>query len=90
MSGKFWSVHDDLYETPLDDNALARIARDNGLASPFTKSASRQAAELAVRGDIHDAQLLGVNRTPTFILCCPGHKVYRLLNLDQVPQFIRG
>jgi protein-disulfide isomerase len=69
--GKFWEMHDLLYENQdaLDDEDLAKYARALHLDVPrFVKEMAGQAYTERVRGDFRSGVRNGVNGTPSFFI----------------------
>lgn len=85
LQGSFEAFHRALYDrqASLSDAVIAGIAHTVGLDMAATQGAARRRAEAAVNEDITSAQRLGVQGTPTFFLCMPGGRVWRLPGLDQ-------
>jgi len=70
MQGKFWEMHDTLYEnqTALDDESLARYAADLGLDARLISEVAAGAHAARVREDFQSGARGGVNGTPTFFI----------------------
>jgi protein-disulfide isomerase len=69
--GKFWEMHDALYEhqRALDDAHLVSYARNVGLdEAPFVKDLQSHAYQRRVREDFMSGVRSGVNGTPTFFI----------------------
>jgi len=69
--GKFWEMHDRLYEhqRQLDDTALVRHAAELGLeAARFDREMAEHAHADRVREDFMSGVRSGVNGTPTFFI----------------------
>jgi formate-nitrite transporter family protein len=69
--GKFWEMHDMLYENQdaLDDRHLVRYAADLGLdAKQLARELEAGTFEAAVREDFRSGVRSGVNGTPTFFV----------------------
>ena len=69
--GKFWEMHDRLFERQfaLDDEYLVEYATDLGLdAQRFAKELAEGAYAPRVREDFRSGVLSGVNGTPTFFI----------------------
>ncbi|MCI4320456.1 MAG: DsbA family protein [Thermoplasmata archaeon] len=69
--GKFWEMHDTLYEHQgaLDPSDLVRYASRLGVATgPFTAELDRHAYAERVREDFSSGVRSGVNGTPTFYI----------------------
>lgn len=73
----FWNAHDRLYGEELNRDALMR----------FSARAPRE-ARAAVAADVALAARLGVNGTPTFVLCTPDGAVYKLPSLTFLEKFV--
>jgi hypothetical protein len=41
-----------------------------------------------VDSDLTEANALGLNSTPSFLLCCPDGKVVRLQTVKQISRFV--
>jgi len=69
--GKFWQMHDDLYEhqTELSTELLATLATKNELdANSLTEALVRQTFQKRVRKDFIGGARSGVNGTPTYFI----------------------
>ena len=68
--GKFWEMHDTLYEnqTALDDEDLAQYAADLGLDARLISEVVAGAYVERVREDFRSGARGGVNGTPTFFI----------------------
>ncbi len=69
--GKFWAMHDTLFEHQrhLDDDHLLRYARDLGLdTGAFAEQLAAHAFAARVREDFMSGVRSGVNGTPTFFI----------------------
>lgn len=69
--GKFWEMHDKLYENQqaLEDHDLLMYARELGLeTTQFTKDMNASKIEELVQDDFQSGIRSGVNGTPTFFI----------------------
>lgn len=69
--GKFWEMHDRLFERQfaLDDASVAEYARELGLdVARFRRELERRVYEPRVREDFRSGVMSGVNGTPTFFI----------------------
>ena len=69
--GKFWEMHDHLFEhqSRLDDAALLRYAADLGLdVKQFERDLKKHTYAARVREDFQSGVMSGVNGTPTFFI----------------------
>lgn len=68
--GLFWQYHDALFTAPaLSSEGFSRAAADLGLSLPrFKACVGSEASSAAVRKDMREAQQMGINSTPTFIV----------------------
>ncbi len=69
--GKFWEMHDTLFEhsNDLSADALKRYAAELGLKSnEFNACLDSEASRAAVLKDVQEAQQAGVSGTPTFVI----------------------
>jgi 2-hydroxychromene-2-carboxylate isomerase len=83
MHGKFWPVHDALFAAQLNlvdepEVTFKRVCANAGLSNSLESPKERDAARHRLDRDRKDAATVGVNGTPTFFLCCPGNKVFRV------------
>lgn len=76
--GKFWQVHNRLYEKHdlLSETFLAQMARK--------ETGNSEQARKNVQEDEKAAKKIGVEGTPTFLLCTPDKKVLTLHSLSQI------
>jgi protein-disulfide isomerase len=76
LQGKFWQMHDKLYETQgaWSDSTDAKsvfigYAKDMGLdVTKFTSDIDSAAVKNKVQGDSNDGTTIGIDQTPTFFL----------------------
>lgn len=70
QQGMFWQYHDALFSgDSITPTYLNRIAANLGLnLSRFNECIDSEAARTAVRLDVHEANQLGINSTPAFII----------------------
>ena len=70
QQGLFWKYHDALFSaSDLSDRSLNRIAQAVGLdTTKFDQCMTSDRSGEIVRKDIEDAQRIGINSTPTFIV----------------------
>lgn len=82
-SGKFWPVHEALFASSLEDEAIREILKQSGVTlgkdDPF---------QIRVSEDLALAKRLGVDRTPSFFLCLPDKRVVRLRSLGDCEEII--
>jgi len=90
LVGKFWPMHDVLYarQAELSDSTIGTLlSRTAGISRPSARM--RASASQRVAGDIADAEICGVDGTPTYLLCTPTGEVYRFNTLQDIPSYIR-
>ncbi len=89
-SGKFWQVHDSLYEhqATLSDVTIRSILALNGISAD-DDSLLRTSAKERVANDLRDAERCEIHSTPTFLLCDESGMVFRLGALEQVHQIVK-
>ncbi|MGA2910697.1 MAG: thioredoxin domain-containing protein [Candidatus Microgenomates bacterium] len=76
LQGKFWQMHDKLYETQNDwsgstdaRSIFIGYAKDLGLdVTKFTADIDSSAVKNKVQSDMNDGNTIGINETPTFFL----------------------
>lgn len=83
IQGKFWEMHEYLYSQQARLNA-ANLSELSALGKSY-----HNRSRAIVAKDVQDAKNLGVDATPTFILCCPDGRVLRLGGLSQVEAFLQ-
>ncbi len=67
--GRFWEMHDALYENALDPALYSGLARRLGLdAGKFSTCQGNPASTRAIWRDVAEAQRLGINATPSFLI----------------------
>ncbi len=89
--GVFWRVHDELYEIDPEKFNSYSIQKVISRCVPDQKrfrEVARTSAMGVIKSDMATAKKLAVNGTPTFILCCPNRKVFRLKSLTQVGSIV--
>lgn len=90
IDGKFWQVHDALYanQTDLSEKTNSRILREAKVHSASSQQ-TIESARHAVAVDLADGEKCDVHGTPTFLMCLPDGRVYRLGSLSQAAGLIR-
>lgn len=90
QQGKFWQMHDALYDCKgeINSDAIHAAARAVGIKTILLPSVIKTNTA-AITRDRNDGDKAGVEGTPTFILCCPDGKVIRLATLSQVEQYVK-
>jgi protein-disulfide isomerase len=85
QQGKFWRVHDCIYDnSTLSYAALTRVIAQVGITGISAQSQSTGSVARTIQTDISDAKVCGIRSTPSFVLCCPNGKVFHLDNLTDV------
>ncbi len=83
--GKFWPMHDALLPGgALTPKEVRRIVQKIGLDQARFNVALNARAKARVALDLKQAEQLGVNATPSFLLCSPSGQVWKLDRLDQM------
>ena len=85
--GCFWSVHDELFSHSVDDYQMQRIAREHSLDTS-TRASTYLEARRRVHEDMADASVLGIDSTPSFVLCNSDGKLYSLPSFRNVGDYI--
>ncbi|MCH9682823.1 MAG: thioredoxin domain-containing protein [Deltaproteobacteria bacterium] len=69
QQGKFWEMHEHLFEAGGKVEAIDEAARDMGLdVARFRQDMLSEAAKEAIESDRHAAGLLGIGSTPHFVI----------------------
>ena len=71
VQGKFWEMHDKLFEnqTNLSQDVYIKLAKDLNLDSEkFTKALTENSYKDKIQRDANDGVVIGVSATPTFFL----------------------
>ncbi len=91
MTGNFWMMHDALFKQAgnLDAKSLSTLITQAGIEKRRA-DALQETSRAAVQDDMNAADKLKVNGTPTFFLCCPNHRIFRLNSLNQVDEILNG
>jgi protein-disulfide isomerase len=91
LHGKFWQMHDALFEhqKELDSQKIGTLLNQVAIAGKGPKTEGSEIADKRVQADLKDAVTLGVEGTPTFILCCPDKRVVRLNSLTQLESYLQ-
>ena len=67
--GRFWEMHDALYENALDPALYAGLARRLGLdTEKFSACRGNPASERSIWRDVAEARRLGISGTPSFLI----------------------
>lgn len=86
--GAFWPLHEAFFVSELDSATIREIVRSQRLdRARFHRDYATIAKDI-VQKDTRQARALGLNSTPSFLLCGPDSRVVRLTNLDQLTQFV--
>lgn len=80
---RFWPVHDAVFGTDLSRRGAVADVLRRAAVVPNTIKAQRQ-----LRADGALARRLGVDGTPTFVLCRPDGRVLRLRDLEDVDRLV--
>jgi protein-disulfide isomerase len=84
--GLFEKVHQDLMGEPvIDTKKIQGIAKKNNLIYPVKDASFSK----IVDADLEIIKRLKIDATPTFILCCPDSKVFRLTSVMQIGDFLK-
>lgn len=89
--GKFWPMHDALFACKGDLMAerIASLASTLRLDSKAYRRALETTAQAAVDKDRASGKRLAVAGTPTFFLCTPNQRVFRLGELKQAESLLK-
>ena len=87
--GKFEPVRDALRTQELSSPAINSIVSQNHLDKVRFQADIIGSAKNRVAKDIADAHTIGINATPSFVLCCPDGKVFQLSSLKQLDQLVK-
>lgn len=85
LANKFWQVHKELFTSDLSSASLGKILKENGLN---TKK-DAPTVQKALDADVSLAQKIGVNETPSFILCLPDGTAKRIYGMEEVELYLR-
>lgn len=86
-SSQYWTAHNFLFEHPLTTTNIGYVSQLGRTSSQVAPSITLQASNV-VAADMSVAKQLGVNATPTFILCSPKKEVVMLASIDDVWQLV--
>lgn len=96
QQGKFWQMHDALYENQLDwgeksgsqaKTVIQGMAQNLGLdMTKFNEALDANAGKSTIEKDQNDGYKLGVNSTPTFYI--NGEKFAGVMTYDQFKKLI--
>jgi protein-disulfide isomerase len=86
----FWEAHAALYsgDTLLSREAVSSVRKKLGLR-PSVRDTDNMLAAARVDKDMQLSKRLGISRTPTFLLCRPDGKVWRLGSIAQAQSMLR-
>ncbi len=85
--GKFWEVNAILFDATLTEPVIQKVVKDH-LSSGTLSANLLETARNAVDADMALANELGIEGTPSFLLCCPDGKVYRLQTPESVSEIL--
>lgn len=91
VNGKFWPVHDALFaaQMGLSTTTIQTILHNNRLDSKSFDQQLHTTALAAVSQDVDFAASVGIDSTPSFLLCCPDGRVLHLRRLDQISRYLK-
>jgi protein-disulfide isomerase len=75
--GRFWDTNAMLFDLTLSEPAIQKVIK-NRLQDGILPVELMGSARSTVEADLVLANQLGIDGTPSFLLCCPNGKVYRL------------
>jgi protein-disulfide isomerase len=91
--GKFWEMHDRLFETPktLDEDSVRKYALAIGLQSSAFDRCLKGDRTAKIRADLQAAKVLGIEGTPSFLIgrLGPGGEVEVKVRLNGAQPFER-
>ena len=88
--GKFEAMHDGLLtDEELSPKSISHLAETLGLDKKRFVSSQSTTARKTVDRDTQAAAALGINATPTFLLCTPDGKVFRLNSSKEIEQIVK-
>ena len=89
--GSFSDVHDHLYalQTNVSPDQVTKLMLKLHLDITHLPIQQQVAAQKHVQEDIKIANSFGLERTPTFLLCCPDERVLKLNSLSQAEYFLK-
>ncbi len=90
-SGRFWEVHNRLYgmQTEIAPDQVTKTLGRLHLDTAHLSEKQNQDAEKRVQADMKLAATVGLDSTPTFLLCCPDGRVLKLGDLSQAERLLR-
>ena len=89
--GRFWDVHDQFYalKTNIAPDEVTKLLNRMHLNINHLSIQQQKAAKRRVQEDMKIADLIDLNGTPTFLLCCPDGRVLKLSSLSQAEYFLK-
>ncbi len=92
QQGKFWEASKFLFAKrgSFSKSAGDELVRKLRLNKRQFESAIAGTAKEAVQADMKEAERLGVKATPTFFVCAPGNKVFKLSSLNQLDELLKA
>ncbi len=88
--GKFWPMHDALLAGgSLDAPEIKSLADKIGLNEARFQTAWVGNAKERVQADQETAEAIGLNSTPSFLLCTSKGQVWRLNRLEQIHELVK-
>ncbi len=80
---EFWMLHERLFQTDLRlKGAVSGAAKQAGVRMDGRKARKRLDADIAL------GERLGISATPSFLLCCPDGRVYRLRGIEDLDKLL--
>ncbi len=83
LAGKFWNVHDLLFAAD-----LSKPGSISGCLAAGQVAADPKRSRRLAKSDASLATLLGVNGTPSFVLCCPDGRVFWVAEISDLGSYL--
>lgn len=89
-SGHFWEAHERLYglKTKIAPEQVTKALDQLHLDTAHLSEQQNRDAEKRVQADMKLAETVGLDSTPTFLLCGPDGRVLKLGSLSQVESLL--
>lgn len=89
--GRFWLMHDALYQgggESFDGDKIQHDIESQHMRGKRFDDLCATSAKATVADDMNAAKVMGIRGTPTFLLCCPDGKVVQLTSLNQLSSYV--
>lgn len=90
QKGCFWQVHDALYahQDSLSQRTIDLVLSEQKIDARRLAPTTISNAQKTVEADLSFADSVGLESTPSFLICCPDGRVWKLNSIYQINDFL--